>query len=455
MSYDCIIIGAGISGLTLAYELKKAGQRVLLLEAGQRVGGAINSDRSSEGFLFESGPNTVVSKDPKLWEHFSELGIADQRVVARPTSSKRYVLRNGKLAPLPMDPISFFRTPLLTRAAKLRVFAEPIMPRAPTSDESVAAFFARRVGVDITQQFVDPFVSGVYAGDPDQLSIRAAFPRMWEAEQRGGSLLRGFLTTPRPKRAKGEQRPKSEMFNFVRGLSTWTEALGKALEDITWLNSRATKLEEQNGTWTVQVERQGEQIELSSPRVVISTPADVAADLVSKLDYAAANALRAIPYPPVVIVHLAYRREQVEHPLDGFGMLCPIREKRRVLGVLWPSSLFPGRAPDGMLVTSSFIAGARRPHQAELSEQELIELAVADHRELVGAKGDPVLARVFVAKRAIPQYTIGHLSRIAAVERMEAAHHGLHLLANYRGGISVPQCWTNARALAERILQGA
>jgi oxygen-dependent protoporphyrinogen oxidase len=455
MSYDCIIIGAGISGLSLAYELKKAGQRVLLLEASARVGGAINSDLSNEGFVLESGPNTVVSKDPALWQHFSELGIEDQRLVARPTSSKRYVLRNGQLSPLPMGPGSFFRTPLLTRMAKLRIFAEPIMPRAPTSDESVAAFFSRRVGMDITQQFVDPFVSGVYAGDPDQLSIRAAFPRMWEAEQRGGSLIRGMLTAPRPKRAKGQPRPKNEMFNFERGLSTWTEALGAALGDAIWLNTRATKVQEQNGTWAIQVERQGEQIELSSRRLVIATPADVAADLIGNLDYAAANALRAIPYPPVIIVHLGYRRDQVEHPLDGFGMLCPIREKRRVLGVLWPSSLFPGRAPEGMLLTSSFLAGARRPEQAKLSEAELIELAVADHRELVGAKGDPVLARVFVAKRAIPQYTIGHLSRIAAVERMEAAHSGLHLLANYRGGISVPQCWTNACALAEQIVQEA
>ncbi len=453
MVYDCIIIGAGLSGLSAAYALHKRGRSVLLIEASSRVGGALGSERTAEGFVLEHGPNTVVSNDPALWAHFAELGIGEQRITARSSAKKRYILKNGRPEAIPMGPGALLGTPLLPLSSKFRMLAEPLLPRASTNDETVATFFARRLGPEPMQQLVDPFVSGVYAGDPATLSIRAAFPRLWDAEQRSGSIIRGMLFAKRP-----NDKPKSrrEMFSFRDGLGTWTQSLADSIgSERIWLDSPATSISGNGDDWRVSVRHNGRDELLESQRVIVATPAYVAADLIADLDQAAANALRAIPYPPVSIVHLAYNRGNVAHPLDGFGMLCPSREGRKVLGILWPSSLFEGRAPEGTVLTTSFIGGARAPELARQSPEQLIATAIHEHEALLGARGEPLLAQTMTWQQAIPQYTIGHTQRIEAVERLEAAHAGLHLLANYRGGISVPQCWQNGQALAEQIEQQA
>lgn len=453
MAYDCIIIGAGMSGLSAAYALHKHGRDVLVIEASSHVGGALGSERTPEGFVLEHGPNTVVSNDPALWAHVDELGIADQRLTARSSAKKRYILKNGRPEAIPMGPGGLIGTPLLPFASKLRLLAEPLLPRARTSDETVATFFARRLGPEPMKQLVDPFVSGVYAGDPGMLSVRAAFPRLWEAEQRSGSIMRGMLFAKRP---KDKPKGRREMINFRDGLGTWTQALADSLgPERVWLDSSATRIISDGDDWQVSVRHNGHDELLEAQHVIVATPAYAAANLVANLDGAAANALRDIPYPAVSVVHLAYERGNVAHPLDGFGMLCPSREGRKVLGILWPSSLFEGRAPEGTVLTTSFIGGARAPELARQSPDQLIATAVAEHEALLGARGEPLLAKTITWQRAIPQYTIGHAQRIEAIRRLEAKNPGLHLLANYRGGISVPQCWQNGRALAEQIAHQA
>ncbi len=455
-TYDAIVIGAGISGLSAADALHQRGASVLVVEARDTVGGSIRSERTAEGFVLEHGPNTVVSKDPVLWEHFAGLGIASQRLVADRRSGRRFVLINGQLELLPTSPPAFFASKVLSTRGKLRLLAEPFLPRTRMPDESIASFCTRRLGSEAAQRMVDPFVSGVYAGDPSETSMRAAFPSLWEAEQSHGSIVLGMILGH--KRAQiDEGRPKparmrSEMFTFRNGLITWPQAIAGALgSKRVWLNTPATALQPGSNDWQLTVTRNGQPETLTTSQIILATPADVAASLVERLDTTAAQVLRAIPYAPLAIVHLGYRRNDVSHPLDGFGMLCPSGEWRQILGTLWTSSLFPGRAPDNTVLLTTFVGGVRHPRMLEQDDQQLLFLVQREQQALVGACGEPLLTNVTRWKRSIPQYVAGHAQRMTVLLRLEASYPGLHLLGNYRDGVSVERCWLNGQALVERI----
>lgn len=455
-TYDAIIVGAGISGLSAAYALHQRGASVLVVEARDAVGGAIRSERTAEGFALEHGPNTVVSKDSLLWEHFGELGIAAQRLVADQRSGRRYVLIDGMLELLPTSPPAFFGSKVLSTGGKLRLLAEPLLPRTRMPDESIASFCTRRLGSEAAQRMVDPFVSGVYAGDPSATSMRAAFPSLWEAEQSHGSIVLGMIFGR--KRAQiDEGRPKparmrSEMFTFSDGLMTWPQAIARTLgSERVWRGTTATALQPGSDDWQVTVTRNGQPETLTTSQIILATPADVSAMLVDRLDTAAAQMLRAIPYAPLAIVHLGYRRSDVSHPLDGFGMLCPGRERRQILGTLWTSSLFPERAPADTVLLTTFMGGARNPRILEQDDEQVLFHVKREQQALVGAHGEPLLTNVTRWERSIPQYVAGHAQRMTVLSRLEATYPGLHLLGNYRDGVSVERCWSNGRALVERI----
>lgn len=457
-TYDAIIVGAGISGLSAAYALHQRGASVLVVEARDVVGGSIRSERTAEGFVLEHGPNTVVSKDPLLWEHFSKLGIATQRLVADRRSGRRYVLIDGRLELLPTSPMAFFGSKILSTGGKLRLLAEPLLPRTRMSDESIASFCTRRLGSEAAQRLVDPFVSGVYAGDPAATSMRAAFPSLWDAEQSHGSIALGMiLGRKRAQTDAGHPKParmRSEMFTFRNGLMTWPQAIADALgNERVWLNTVATALQRESDHWQLTVTRHEQPETLTSSQIILATPADVAARLVDRLDTDAAPMLRAIPYAPLAIVHLGYRRSDVSHPLDGFGMLCPGRERRQILGTLWTSSLFPERAPADTVLLTTFVGGARNPRILEQDNEHLIFSVKREQQALVGARGEPLLTNVTRWERSIPQYVAGHAQRMTVLSRLEATYPGLHLLGNYRDGVSVERCWQNGRLLVERIAQ--
>jgi oxygen-dependent protoporphyrinogen oxidase len=449
--YDVLVVGGGVSGLSAAYALRRRGLDALLVEAAPEVGGAMRSVAVG-GFTLDCGPNTVTSKNPALWQEFAELGIEGERLTADRRGGRRFILLSGRPEPIPAGPGAALRSPLLSPAAKLRLLAEPLIPRSPAPDESVASFFARRLGPEPAERLADPFVSGVYGGDARATSVRAAFPSLWEAERRAGSLLAGMLTAPRPagpRRARGEPRPRSVLFNFADGMATWPRAYARALgPERVWTGAAATALRPAFGGWQADVRRGTETITVEAGAVVLATPAYVSADLLEGLDVAAAAALRAIPYAPMAVVHLGYPREQVAHPLDGFGLLCPAVERRQLLGILWPSSLFPGRAPAGAVLTTSFIGGARMPQLAARDDEQLLAIARAEHEAILGASGPPLLAHVARWPRAIPQYLAGHGVLVRELERLEAAWPGLRLIGNYRDGVSVEKCWRRGAALA-------
>jgi oxygen-dependent protoporphyrinogen oxidase len=453
-TYDSIVIGAGISGLSTAYALQRSGQDVLLLEASAQVGGAIRSIRTPDGYVLDCGPNTVTSNDPALWQEFADLGIAERRLTADRTGARRFILLNGKPALIPTGPSQFFTTPLLSLRGKLRILAEPIIPRAATNDESVASFFSRRIGREAAARMVDPFVSGVYAGDPAATSIKAAFPTIWAAEQRAGSIVRGMISRPRTASPQPKApRQRSVLFNFTDGLAEWPRALANALGPArVWCSTPVRELRPAGDGWQITLERAGRTEVIEARSVVLATPAFVAADLIAGWAPEAAQALRGIPYAPSAVVHLGFKREQVAHPLDGFGLLAPAVEQRDFLGILWSSSLFPGRAPEGHVLTTTIIGGARAPHLVEESEAELVALAVREHAAVLGVNGTPTLTHVTRWNRAIPQYIAGHDARMAVLATLEAAHPNLALIGNYRGGVGVEKCYHNAHATAERLV---
>jgi oxygen-dependent protoporphyrinogen oxidase len=452
-TYDCVVVGGGISGLGAAYGLRSKGARVLLVEAADRVGGAMRSVQTKDGYTLDCGPNTVTSKDEALWHAFTQLGVMDERLAADRSGARRFILLNGKPELIPMSPDGLINTPLLSTAAKLRILAEPIIPRTQASDENVSAFFTRRLGREPADRLVDPFVSGVYAGDPKSASIKASFPSLWDAEQRAGSVVLGMITGRKsaPKKPKAE-RPKSVLFNFEHGLMAWPQAVARALgDDNVWLNSRARGLRQNNDGWELTVDRAGKSELVSADIVVLATPAYVSADLIEGLDSAAAHALRGIHYPPMAVVHLGFKREDMAHPLDGFGVLCPSGENRKVLGILWTSTLFPSSTPEGHVLTTTFVGGARIPETTRQSDEDLVAMVIREHEEILGIRNAPAMTHLARWERAIPQYSAGHTNRLTVLDPLESDNPGLFLVGNYRDGLSVEKCWDKGIALAEQL----
>lgn len=456
MGVDCevMVIGAGISGLTAAYKLVQRGVEVEVIEATLRAGGVIGTERR-DGLLYERGPNSILDIGSFIDELLGELGILNERVDVSATAANRFIVRGGRLITLPSTPFAFLMTPLFSPASKLRLLREPFVARAPAdAEESVADFVRRRLGREFLDYAVEPFVAGVYAGDPSQLSVAAAFPRLHRLESRYGSLIKGQILGARERgKTGGKARHVAPSFSFRDGLQTLTDALARGVRKLT-TGIRAVEIRrEADGAIAVTVERGGELAEKRAKAVVLSVPADCAAALLQGVAPDAARALDEIPYAPLVSVVHGYRRDDVMHPLDGFGALAPRVEKRRILGTLFSSSLFEGRAPDGTVLFTTFVGGQREPELVLRPEEELADIVHQELAEFMGARGAPVFRAVTRWPRAIPQYTLGHLERIRRVEQAQQALPGLYLCASYRGGVSVADCIESGQKTADAALR--
>ncbi len=448
--HDVIVVGAGITGLSAALDLHRAGREVLVLEADTNVGGVIRSEAVPGVGAIDLGPQTVRSADPALFEHFDSLGIEGERLVAGAQGKSRYVVLDGELVELPHSPPALVASPLLSMGAKLRLLSEPLRGTRKGEDESVRDFFTRRLGAEVAERLVDPFVSGVYAGDPSRLSMEAVFPELKSGVDEAGSLLRWGLARMRgSNRGSGaEEKRPAELFSFPDGLARWPRAMAAAIgSSRVRLGHRTLSARRDGSDWIVTAEADGERRAFSCGRLVLTVPAPVVGEMLE-----GASGLADIPYSPVATVHLAYDRADVAHPLAGFGYLCPARERREALGVLWISSLFPERVEADRVLLTTFVGGARQPDRAFGGEGELVDLAYEEHRHFLGAGARPVHAQVQRWERAIPQYEFGHLERVAEADRLEAAHSGLHLGGAWRDGVSVPDCWEGGRRLAREVV---
>jgi oxygen-dependent protoporphyrinogen oxidase len=431
---DTLVIGAGISGLTTAFHLNRGGQRVAVLEASHRVGGSLET-RTDGPWRFELGPNTVLESHESVTRLIREAGLDGEKITASPAAKRRYLWKGGQLHPLPSGPLGFLRTPLFPASAKLRLLREPWISKGD-SEESIAAFVRRRLGQAFLDYAVGPFVSGVYAGDPERLSVVHAVPKIAALEREHGSLIRGAFA-----RRKGPA-PGGAMISFREGLEQLPRELARQIGDVRTGVACRRIVRSSEG---FRAETDSGPVEAS--RVVLSVPADVAARLLER------DELAEIPYAPVSLVSTGWRREDVAHPLDGFGFLAPRKEGLRVLGVLFPSEIFPGRAPAGHVVLTAFAGGRTDPEVATWDDDRLMSEVLGELRKTLGIRGEPVVSTVRRWPRAIPQYELGHGRFLDMAREAEAALPGLRIGGNFLRGVSVPDCIRNATALAEELLE--
>jgi protoporphyrinogen/coproporphyrinogen III oxidase len=452
MSLDAIVVGAGVSGLCAAFALRQAGLQVQVVEAGSRPGGVIASV-TRDGCLYETGPNSALDTTPLIGELVDALQLRGRWRAASDISNRRYVVRGGRLLALPMSPLAFFSTPLFSARAKLALLREPFVGRSdPDTEESIATFVRRRLGAEFLDYAIDPFVAGVYAGDPEQISVPAAFPKLHALEQRFGSLIRGQIFGAKERqRARETAKNSARSFAFDGGMQVLTDALALAVGPLA-LGVRATRLKrEAHGGYTLHAQDAGGALQFQARALLLATPADVTGTLLREHVPDAADALADIDCAPVASVASAYAAADIAHPLDGFGCLVPRREGRRALGVLFSSSMFDGRAPAGTALLTTFIGGRRQPELAGLPEPELAALAHQEHVGLLGARAAPRWQAVTRWPRAIPQYNLGHLGRVARAEAATAALPGLFMAANWKGGVAVGDCIANGRRAGEAL----
>jgi oxygen-dependent protoporphyrinogen oxidase len=443
---ETLVIGAGISGLSTAFFLRQRGRDVAVIEAAPRAGGNVCT-LEHEGYRLEAGPNTLLDNHPAIRALIDGLGLREAVREANREAKRRYVVRDGRAVPLPGSPPAFLSTPLFSLKGKLRLLAEPFIKPAD-HEESVAAFVRRRLGQEFLDWAIDPFVSGVYAGDPERLSVRAATAKVYALEREHGSLIKGALKKAwAARKAEVQTGPVGSMLSFEQGLGQLTEALAAALAERLFLSAPATGLRPVTGGWQVDTPHEV----FMARQVVLALPAAVVADLLEPHVGEAVNALREIPYPPVASVALGFRREDVAHPLDGFGVLIPSRERRTTLGALFSSTLFEGRAPEGHVVLTAFIGGRRHEEVGAWSDTQVVERVLDDLGPILGFRASPVMTHISRWPRAIPQYELGHLERLAVLDKALSGLPGLWTRANWRDGVAVSDCIRNAWGLAERL----
>ncbi|WP_310397667.1 protoporphyrinogen oxidase [Hymenobacter sp.] len=437
------IIGGGISGLTLAWSLQRAGVAYDLFEADARPGGNLRSWATPEGYLLETGPNSLqLSKE--LEELLAELGLTDRIEDAAAVSQHRYVLRGGRYRQLPGSPPALLTNGFFSLKAKWQVLRELRRPAAPPdASETVAHFFRRRFGPEILDYAVNPFMAGIYAGDPERLLLRKTFPQLAALEQQYGSVLRGLAKT-------GKGAPRRRIFTLQNGIQTLTDALAARLTNcqlgttVTAL-SRAT-----DGTY--QLELTGPQHLAAAPgytHLALALPAYAAAPLLHPLFPEAAAALAAVRYPPLSVVFSAYDRAAVTHPLNGFGALHPKVEGAYAAGSIWTSAIYPQRVPTGQVLFTTFVGGAQYEEAAGQPEAAQKAAVHAELSRFYGIAGAPRWQGRYLWPRSIPQFDEHIVGAHAAADALEAAN--VVAVANWRAGVSVPDCVRHARKVAETL----
>jgi len=459
---DGLIVGGGISGLALAHYLiacEPPGSWELW-EASDRIGGTIGTDRV-EGYSVDWGPNGFLDREPLTLQLVDELGLSGELEPADRRSEKRFIYKNGRLHPVPFSPRLILTTGLLRPLEKLRIFGEPFVhARRDDADESVFDFAARRIGRGAAETFVDPMVSGVFGGLARDLSLPACFPIMRELEQRYGGLVRGMIGRMREKRkaqkaggvpvrkSGGPTGPGGWLTSFKGGLDALVLRLQQRLGSTLKPAHEVRRISRLSDCWEITAAA-GRQIR--ARRVILACPTFAASEISRHLDGELADALDAIPYAPIAVVATGHRREDVTHPLNGFGFLVPRSQGLRTLGSIWTSSIFAGRAPEGYVQFRSMLGGAGDPSVMELSDDGLWDTLRRELGPLLGIRGEPAFMRTYRWQRGIPQFTLGHRERRAAIERLAGRHQGLHLVGNAYYGVSLNDCVKMSHRLAQEI----
>ena len=437
------IVGSGVTGLSTAISLKKKGREIHLFDRNSDPGGAMKTEATAD-WRYELGPNTILLKDPEVEDLIDELNLSERVVVANQEASKRFIVKKDKLTELPTSLSGFLKTPLFSAGAKLRLLGEPF-PSRSDDNATMAEFFEHRFGKEILDYAVNPFVAGIHAGKPEDLSVRHCFPTLFEMEQSSGSVLLGAIKKMAGNR--NGKKTKRRLISFRQGLSELPAAMISKL-DHTYLNHEVSRISKKEAGWHLQTDR-GEFGPYSD--VICTIPLHKWNKQLLPLHDEELETVKSVQYPPLSMLILGYKKDQISHPLDGFGFLVPEKENRSILGALITSTLFKGRAPEGHHLLTIFIGGGRQPELAELDSDKLLSIAENDLADLIGLSGEAVFKDHIYWPNSIPQYHPEYRKVISVFEEIEKRLKGLHLAGNFRGGISVPDCIKNGLILAEKL----
>jgi oxygen-dependent protoporphyrinogen oxidase len=446
-----VILGAGISGLTTAHWLVKEGFDVTLLESRDKPGGSMQTSLE-DGFLADLGPNSGLETTPLIKQIVDEVGLTDKMIYASESSNKRYILRNGQLHALPTSLSVFLSTKLFSLKGKLRLFAEPFIGKSDDGYyQSIAQFVTRRLGIEFYDYAIDPFVSGVFAGDPHKLSVKSAFPKLYRLEELYGGLVKGMIKGARERKRRNEKSKQSaKMFSFIDGMQSFPEAIAERLKDKIHFECRVKSVERRDDKWTIIYDNNNQDLEISTDIILSTLPAYTSANIFGALDSELKQRLNQINYPPVMVLYLGFKKSSVGQNLDGFGYLIPSKEKQTYLGAIWSSVIFPNRCSEDNTAFTIFIGGARMPHLFELEKNELISKVISEFKTQMKINDDPIIMKEHLWQKAIPQYNLGYIEHENYIDKFEKENPGIFLSGNYRGGISVGDCVKNSEVNFEK-----
>ncbi len=458
------IVGAGISGLTAACVIEEHAHRnnldltTLVIEKQDRTGGKIWSIKE-EGYLCEWGPNGFLDNKPMTLDFCRRLQIEDRLLRSDDNARKRYIYADQVLHRLPENGPSFLSSKLISWPGKLRLAGEMLVPkRTDPSDETLAEFGRRRLGKEALDKLISPMVSGIFAGDPETMSLKSCFPRICELEQEYGGLLKAMIRLARKKRADikagkavaSAAGPGGILTSFTEGIQELTDAATARLKGEMISGQEVVRIEKKSGGFMLHL---ADARQLDADIVITASPSYAVAAMIEEINSQAATLLRQIPYAPMNVVCSGYQRERITRDLDGFGYLIPRGEGCHTLGTLWDSSIFPNRAPQGHVLLRSMMGGATNSAAIEFSDEEVVERTVADLERIMGIAGAPDFVKVFRHPRAIPQYTRGHGARLQALDQALEVTPGLLLTGNAFYGVGLNDCVNAADRIAQRAIK--
>ena len=445
---DVLIVGGGISGLASAWWMARQDLSVAVWERATRPGGKIRS-HCQDGYTTERAAALIMNFRPEVNQLLAETGLAASKILRGPCAN-RYLVRDGRLLPLPMTLGAMFASPMWSRRARLRMVLEPFIPRGRREHETVAEFILRRLGPDMLEQAMEPYVAGPLASSPELAEARSVLPRLTALEQRYGSLALGVLAH---KLLRRRSACATEAFSFPGGTTALVGSLVRTPGIALQAGCEVTALEPTRDGWRVSATRAGGECTLHARQLVLSVPAHAAASLLTPLDPELGGLLAGIEYAPLSVVHLGLDRADLRHPLDGTGFLVPRgqRESRVLSGNLWLSSLFPTHAPDRKALLTSYLGGARTPEAADWDDERSVSNVLSVLEPLLGLHGAPEMVRIDRHRRGLPLYHGSYQGRMRAIDDHLARLPGLCLAANYRDGISIRDRIVCGHAIARRV----
>jgi oxygen-dependent protoporphyrinogen oxidase len=448
------ILGAGISGLATAFWLNKDGFDLTVLESINEPGGSMIT-RYEDGFLIDYGPNSGLETTPLIGQIVEEIGLKVEMIYADEKANKRYILKNDQLHALPTSPGAFLKTKLFSTKAKLRLLAEPFVVKSKEGYyQSISEFVKRRLGQEFLDYAINPFVAGVFAGDPDRLSVKSAFPKLYRLEELYGGLFKGLVLGAKDRKKQAEQSKQSaRMFSFERGMQSFPKSIAAKLGDKIKYNCHVENVVKSENKFKVLYHHNSKSEEIVTDVVLSTIPAYQAASIFDDKENQLFDHLNKIYYPPVKVLYIGFRKTVVGQVLDGFGFLIPEKENKAFLGAIWSSTIFPFRARDDLAAFTLFIGGARSPELLDNENEKLVHNVIEEFKKIMNIDSDPIFIKEMLWPKAIPQYSIGYIEHEKYFQKFEMSNPGIFLSGNYRGGISVGDCIKNSELTYEKICE--